>query len=583
MLPKLVVVITLAAILVTANGGTERETQSAEVEWLKKNAITFATADAGHGFEDLEPLRDIVGDARIVGLGEGTHGTREYFKMKHRLTEFLATEMGFTIFSIEASTPEAYEVNDYVARGAGDPKKLIGGMYFWTWNTEEVLDMVRWMRGFNESDRGHIDFTGFDMQTPDVAMEIVQDFLRDVDPTLADEVRQTYQTIKLTQRAGSGFGVATFTFPIDEARGKRVRYRGFIKTKDLEEGYGGLWWRVDGMKGEERTMLAFDNMADRGPKGTSDWKEYAIELDVPADAVNINFGILMPGQGQAWFDGLTVELDGEPYDTQQFDLDFEGARVKGYSSRDNNYKASMDTDVFHSGAQSLKLESLVVSDSDAPKAKESARQAAEILSVLEASRDRFVQQRPAKDVEWVIHNARIVEQCMRQRASRSGFVRDESMAKNVAWILEQNPDAKIILWAHNGHVSRRKGGMGAHLSEMFGDDYLPVAFAARTGNYYAMGQGPRDGHELTSPPTGSIESFFAAVGKPRLMLDLRRADAKSPESKWLTEQRPFRSIGALAMEEQFHPSTVTKNFDVLIYFDETTGARQLDTPPGRHN
>ncbi len=53
-------------------------------------------------------------ERRIVSLGESTHGSREIFQMKHRMLEFLVTEMGFSIFSIEASMPESYAVGDYV-------------------------------------------------------------------------------------------------------------------------------------------------------------------------------------------------------------------------------------------------------------------------------------------------------------------------------------------------------------------------------------------------------------------------------------------------------------------------------------
>ena len=137
--------------------------------WLKTNAIRLSTVEAGHGFADMQPLKKVIGDARIVSLGEATHGSREFFQLKHRMLEFLATEKGFTIFSIEANMPEAYRLNDYVLNGNGDPATLIKGMYFWTWSTEEVLDMVLWMREFNKSGKGRIQFTGFDMQTPDVA------------------------------------------------------------------------------------------------------------------------------------------------------------------------------------------------------------------------------------------------------------------------------------------------------------------------------------------------------------------------------------------------------------------------------
>jgi erythromycin esterase len=64
-------------------------------EWIASHAIRLTTPQAGHGFKDMEPLKQAIGDARIVSLGEATHGTREFFQLKHRMLEFLATEMGF--------------------------------------------------------------------------------------------------------------------------------------------------------------------------------------------------------------------------------------------------------------------------------------------------------------------------------------------------------------------------------------------------------------------------------------------------------------------------------------------------------
>jgi erythromycin esterase len=57
--------------------------------WLATNAIRLKTVAAGHGFADLQPLKAMIGPARIVALGEATHGTREFFQLKHRLLEFL--------------------------------------------------------------------------------------------------------------------------------------------------------------------------------------------------------------------------------------------------------------------------------------------------------------------------------------------------------------------------------------------------------------------------------------------------------------------------------------------------------------
>ncbi|WP_257306465.1 erythromycin esterase family protein [Geothrix campi] len=155
--------------------------------WIKQKAIPLQGVEAGRGFSDMQPMRALVGDATVVGLGEATHGTREFFQLKHRMLEFLATEMGFTVFAIEANLPEAFAVDDYVVTGKGDPAKALAGLYFWTWNTEEVLDMIRWMRRYNE-DPAHLKklrFYGVDMQTETVAYAEAKAWLDIVDPAEA--------------------------------------------------------------------------------------------------------------------------------------------------------------------------------------------------------------------------------------------------------------------------------------------------------------------------------------------------------------------------------------------------------------
>ena len=89
--------------------------------WLRENAIPFDTTDPNSDFEDLMPLKPLIGDARIVALGEATHGTHEFFEMKHRMLRFLVEEMGFNIFAMEASWAETNLINDYVRTGQGDP------------------------------------------------------------------------------------------------------------------------------------------------------------------------------------------------------------------------------------------------------------------------------------------------------------------------------------------------------------------------------------------------------------------------------------------------------------------------------
>jgi erythromycin esterase len=166
------------------------------VDWVRQAANPFLTPLAGHGLDDLSFVKSMVGEAKIVGLGEGTHGTSEFFRMKHRLMEYLATEMGFNIFAIEANMPEAYRLNDYVLYGRGNPKELLKGMYFWTWNTQEVLDMILWMREFNASGRGQLQFTGFDMQFTAVAIDNVRTFVQKADPAYLGTLDAAYTLAK---------------------------------------------------------------------------------------------------------------------------------------------------------------------------------------------------------------------------------------------------------------------------------------------------------------------------------------------------------------------------------------------------
>ena len=180
--------------------------------WLQQTVIPFETVEPNDDFSDLQPLKDIIGDARIVSLGEATHGTREFFQMKHRLLKFLVEEMEFTAFAIEATMPESFFIDDYVRTGEGDPAKLLAGLYFWTWNTQEVLDMILWMRQHNEQTTGPgVGFFGFDMQYPREAMDHVSAYLESVQPDSLDYIREMYDCFRAYQGNVTSYSDASFT------------------------------------------------------------------------------------------------------------------------------------------------------------------------------------------------------------------------------------------------------------------------------------------------------------------------------------------------------------------------------------
>jgi serine/threonine-protein kinase len=89
--------------------------------------------------------------------------------------------------------------------------------------------------------------------------------------------------------------------------GKRVQFQAYVRTSRVQES-AGLWMRADS---RSRASIAFDNMDDRRIKGTTDWQQYSIVLDIPEDAVVIYYGVLLEGNGQIWIDTCSLNIVSE--------------------------------------------------------------------------------------------------------------------------------------------------------------------------------------------------------------------------------------------------------------------------------
>jgi hypothetical protein len=180
---------------------------SATISWLGRTAVPFATVVPGSNETDLTPLKQMIGNASLVAMGEGTHGTREFFQMKHRVFQYLVHQMGFTHFAIEATWPESNDMNTYVLTGKGNPNALLSNLYFWTWRTQEVLDLVKWMREWNVSAPAsqRVQFVGFDMQFPGAAMDTVAAFVARVDSANTAFVSQKYACLVPYRNRGATF------------------------------------------------------------------------------------------------------------------------------------------------------------------------------------------------------------------------------------------------------------------------------------------------------------------------------------------------------------------------------------------
>jgi erythromycin esterase len=174
----------LSAEQYAARLAEKKQRRDAVIAALKANAVPIKTVEAGNGFEDLKPLKRIFKDVRFVGLGEETHGTREFFQFKHRMLEFLVKEMGFRVFAIEASYSACQNINDYVMGKTNDGAKALDSQGFWIWNTQEVRAMLDWMRTYNASvpAEKRVKFAGFDIQGNETAQANLLDYLKRVAP-----------------------------------------------------------------------------------------------------------------------------------------------------------------------------------------------------------------------------------------------------------------------------------------------------------------------------------------------------------------------------------------------------------------
>ncbi len=162
-------------------------------------AVSAAAVDAPGGVPSGEVLDDLVGDARIVLIGESSHGTHEFYAARAEITKWLIEHKSFTAVTAEADWPDAYRVNRYVHGAGADTcaeEALSGFERFpaWMWRNEVVRDFVTWLRGHNEhrTDGPPVGFYGLDLYSLHRSMHEVVSFLDRVDPPAAARARARY-------------------------------------------------------------------------------------------------------------------------------------------------------------------------------------------------------------------------------------------------------------------------------------------------------------------------------------------------------------------------------------------------------
>jgi erythromycin esterase-like protein/predicted phosphoribosyltransferase len=166
--------------------------------------------------QDYDALIDAVGGARFVLIGEGTHGTHEFYRERAFITERLIAEKGFAAVAVEADWPDAYRVNRYV-RGLSNDNSAVealedfGRFPTWMWRNVDVVDFVSWLRAHNDTrpPETRAGFYGLDLYSLRRSVEGVLRYLDRVDPAAAARARERYGCFDQFAEEPQAYGYAT--------------------------------------------------------------------------------------------------------------------------------------------------------------------------------------------------------------------------------------------------------------------------------------------------------------------------------------------------------------------------------------
>jgi erythromycin esterase-like protein len=155
-----------------------------------------------------------LGEARVVLLGEATHGTAEFYEARATLTRRLIERHGFTVVAIEGDWPDAAQVDAFVR---GTPVIATAPAFArfptWMWRNEEAAAFIRWLKAWNErvAPERRAGFYGLDLYSLSTSIEAVLRYLDEVDPATAREARANYACLAPWMRNPTGYGRAALS------------------------------------------------------------------------------------------------------------------------------------------------------------------------------------------------------------------------------------------------------------------------------------------------------------------------------------------------------------------------------------
>ena len=202
---------------------------------------------------NLDPLLDRIGDSTVVLIGEASHGTSEFYKMRSRITHELITKKNFRFVAIEGDWPDAARIDHFVRHFETPPAEWTAFARFpqWMWRNNEVREFVDWLRIHNTDklpDK-RVAFYGLDLYSLYSSIREVLKYLDDIDPSTAEIARYRYGCLTPWQKDPATYGHAALTGQYRSCESDVVRMLSDLSTKRHE------YSRYDG----ERFLDAMQN------------------------------------------------------------------------------------------------------------------------------------------------------------------------------------------------------------------------------------------------------------------------------------------------------------------------------------
>lgn len=229
--------------------------------WIDQHAHAIQIAPDAPA-RDLKWLDRVIQGARLVGLGESTHGSSEQFQVKHRLIRRMIEHHGFRTVAFEDDFASGVLIDRYITTGQGDPRVLVDQMASPLLGTEEILDLVEWLRAWNQRHTDKVRFLGTDLlQLRELSFDDVARYVSVHRPDRLSELESDLDTL----RPPEGENPFTWYEGLDPAeRDARIAAAGRVVT--LVEGVAGPdRWQREYAEQHARAILGwFRNYAEPG-------------------------------------------------------------------------------------------------------------------------------------------------------------------------------------------------------------------------------------------------------------------------------------------------------------------------------